>query len=56
VFDPAGAWLGVVALPPIEVLAIGDDYVIGVYRDELDIQYLQVHELVKLPAGVLGEE
>ncbi len=56
VFDPTGAWLGVVALPPIEVLAIGDDYVIGVYRDELDIQCLQVHELVKLPAEVLGEE
>ncbi len=49
VFNPTGAWLGVVALPPIEVLEIGDDYVLGIYRDELDIQYLQVHELVKWP-------
>jgi hypothetical protein len=47
VFDPSGALLGVVALPPIEVLEIGDDYVMGVYRDELEVQYLQVHEIVK---------
>jgi hypothetical protein len=53
VFDPTGALLGVVALPPIEVLEIGDDYVMGVYRDELDVEYLQVHEIVKQPAGTL---
>lgn len=50
VFDRTGVMLGVVALPPLEVLEIGDDYVMGIYRDELDIQYLQVHEIVKQPA------
>jgi len=53
VFDPTGALLGAVALPPIEVLEIGDDYVMGVYRDELEVQYLQVHELVKDRARTL---
>jgi hypothetical protein len=51
VFDPTGALLGVVALPPIEVLEIGDDYVMGIHRDELNIEYLQVHEIVKPPAS-----
>jgi hypothetical protein len=47
VFDPTGVLLGSVALPPIDVLEIGDDYVMGIYRDELEIEYLQVHEIVK---------
>lgn len=45
VFDPAGALLGVVPLPPLEVLEIGDDYVVGVYRDEFGVQYLGVFDL-----------
>ncbi|MEE2899077.1 MAG: hypothetical protein VX815_11500, partial [Gemmatimonadota bacterium] len=45
VFDPAGALLGVVPLPPLEVLEIGDDYVVGVYRDEFEVQYLGVFDL-----------
>jgi hypothetical protein len=53
VFDLNGVLLGVVALPPIEVLEIGDDHVIGIYRDDLEVQYLQVHELVKDPARTL---
>jgi hypothetical protein len=47
VFDPTGVLLGVVALPPLEVLEIGDDYLMGIHRDGLDIQYLRVHEIVK---------
>ncbi len=47
VFDRTGALLGVVALPPIVVLEIGDDYVMGIYGDELGVEYLQVHEIVK---------
>ncbi len=47
VFDRTGALLGVVALPPIMVLEIGDDYVMGIYGDEVGVEYLQVHEIVK---------
>ncbi len=47
VFDPQGVLLGTIALPPIEVLEIGDDYVMGVYRDELEVEYLHVYEIVK---------
>jgi hypothetical protein len=49
VFDPEGILLGVVALPPIRVLEIGDDYVLGVFRDALEIQYLHLYELRKNP-------
>jgi hypothetical protein len=47
VFDPSGALLGLVVLPRLDVLEIGDDYVLGIYRDELEVEYLQVHEIVK---------
>jgi hypothetical protein len=47
VFDRAGVFLGPVVLPQIQVLDIGDDYVIGVYEDELEVEYLQVFEIVK---------
>lgn len=46
VFDPAGAWLGVVATPGgMTVTAIRDGLVAGVYRDELGIEYVSVHRL-----------
>jgi len=47
VFDPVGALLGVVSLPPIRVLEIGEDYVMGVHRDEFEVEYLQVYEIRK---------
>ncbi len=50
VFDPEGVLLGIVALPSIEVLEIGDDYVLGLYRDALGVEYLHLYEIVK-PSG-----
>jgi hypothetical protein len=51
VFDPAGRWLGVVEVPirffPYE---IGEDWVLGVERDELDVEYVVVYPLIKVPA------
>ncbi|MDH3733872.1 MAG: hypothetical protein OEU54_10080 [Gemmatimonadota bacterium] len=49
VFDPNGVLLGEVGLPPIRVLEIGDDLLIGVHRDELEIEYVHVYELRKPP-------
>jgi hypothetical protein len=45
VFDPHGVLLGTVALPSVRVLEIGLDYVLGVYVDELGIQYVRAYEL-----------
>lgn len=50
VFDPAGALLGELELPPLEILEIGRDYVLGVFRDALGVEFLRVHSLEK-PAG-----
>ena len=47
VFDAAGRLLGLVVLPAIEVLEIGDDYVVGVYQDEFEVEYVQVHRIRK---------
>jgi len=45
VFDPQGILLGVVDLPPIQILEIGLDYVLGVYEDNLEIQYVHRYRL-----------
>jgi hypothetical protein len=50
VFDPTGTLLGTVVVPAARVLEIGDDYVMGIYRDELEVEYLHVYELMKTQA------
>lgn len=51
VFDPDGTWLGVVETPPrFTVSEIGSDYVLGIDRDALDVQYVVMYPLVK-PRG-----
>jgi len=47
VFDPEGILLGKVVLPLIRVLEIGADFVVGVYRDELEVESLRLYELRK---------
>jgi hypothetical protein len=51
VFTPEGTWLGDVEFPDrFRPLEIGDDYVLGRFGDELDVEHIQLWELVK-PAG-----
>ena len=51
VFTRDGAWLGDVAFPDrFRPLEIGDDYVVGRFGDDLDVEHVQIWELVK-PAG-----
>jgi len=46
VFSPTGKFLGLVEIPAaIEVLEIGSDYVLGLHRDELDVEYVQYFRL-----------
>lgn len=48
VFDADGRWLGVVETPTgLDVSEFGADYVLGVARDELDIEYLELYMLDK---------
>jgi hypothetical protein len=48
VFDSAGVWLGAVDVPEgLEVLSIGSDHVVGRMRDELDVESVAVHRIVK---------
>jgi len=47
VFTPAGLLLGVVEVPNVRVMEIGDDYLLGVREDELGVQYLELYRLEK---------
>ena len=48
VYGADGAWLGGVAMParfwPFE---IGQDWVLGLWRDEMDVEYVQLYGLIK---------
>lgn len=46
VFGPEGAVTGTVSLPArFEPLEIGEDYVLGRWRDELDVEHVRMYEL-----------
>jgi hypothetical protein len=48
VFDPDGRWLGTLEMPAgLRVREIGDDYVLGTATDELDVEHVRLHRLVK---------
>ena len=48
VFDRDGVWLGEVEVPPtFEITDVGEDYVLGVYRDELDEQSIRLYGLLR---------
>ena len=48
VFDDAGVWLGEVEVPGrLSVMDIGEDYIAGRWRDEMDVEYAVVFDLVK---------
>jgi hypothetical protein len=48
VFDASGRWLGAVGMPVgLRVLAIDDEFVIGVFRDEFDVEHVRLHRLTK---------
>jgi hypothetical protein len=45
-FDGEGRWLTTVAMPArFRVLEIGEDYLLGVWRDEFDVEYLRLYGL-----------
>jgi hypothetical protein len=49
VFDPRGAWLGTVDLPPnFDLFEVGEDYVLGRARDELGVETVQLLGLDRL--------
>lgn len=48
VFDGEGAWLGILTLPPrFEVREVGADYVLGVWIDDLDVEFVRQYGLIK---------
>lgn len=47
VFDPSGRWLGDVTFPDgVMPLDIGEDFVVGHWRDELDVEYVGMYDLM----------
>jgi hypothetical protein len=48
VFDAEGHWLGEITVPRgFQVFEVGEDYVLGVASDELDVEYVRMYGLVR---------
>jgi hypothetical protein len=48
VFDAQGRLLGSVALPPgLQITRIGPDYVLGICRDDMDLEHVRMYRLRK---------
>ena len=48
VFDAEGRWLGGVSMPAgFTALHIGADEVLGIYRDDMDVEHLQAYRLTR---------
>ncbi len=46
VFDRSGVWQGVVSTPAsLEITDIGGDYILGLSRDELDVQQVRLYRI-----------
>jgi hypothetical protein len=51
VFDSTGRMLGALATPrSLRIDEIGDDYLLGVFRDSLDVEHIRMHRVSK-PGG-----
>ena len=51
VFTPAGQQVGPVSVPPVRILEIGDDYLVGVDRDEFEVQYIKLFRVARPGSG-----
>ncbi len=52
ILDPEGRVVGWVSLPEaLELLEIGPDYLLGLHRDELGVEYLRMYELTRPEGG-----
>ncbi len=48
VFDSEGVLLGTLTAPEgLDILEVGDDYALGLWRDEDDVEYVRMYGLVK---------
>jgi hypothetical protein len=53
VLDPKGRWLGTVAMPPrFRPYQIGASWILGVVRDDLDVEHLRLYELFGPARGI----
>jgi hypothetical protein len=48
VFAPDGRWITAITTPrAFRIMDVGADYVLGVWRDEFDVEYLQLYDLIQ---------
>ena len=46
VFDPDSRWITTLTLPlSLEMSDIGEDYILGVWKDDLDVEYVRMYAL-----------
>ncbi|MCH8937306.1 MAG: hypothetical protein IIB90_16445, partial [Gemmatimonadetes bacterium] len=48
VFDSSGTVVARIAIPlGVDITDVGSDYVLAVWKDELDLEYVQLYDLMK---------
>jgi len=48
VFDREGVFVARVHMPPrLNILEVGDDYVLGLARDDIDVEHVRLYRLEK---------
>jgi hypothetical protein len=46
VFDPTGRWMTTLTMPvAFEIHDVGEDYILGIWRDEMDVEYVRMYSL-----------
>jgi len=52
ILDPQGGLVGSVTLPEgVDILGICEDYLLGLVRDELEVEYVKLYRLQRPTAG-----
>ena len=45
-FDPSGRWITTLTMPvAFEIHDIGEDYILGVWKDDMDVEYVRMFSL-----------
>ena len=48
VFDPEGHLVGRIEVPAdVEILEIGPDYLLALYKDPMDVEYVHMYDLTR---------
>lgn len=51
IYGPEGGYLGRIEVPPVRLFEVGEDYLIGLHTDELDVESVRVFRIERVGEG-----